>query len=154
MNGQGNFVILGMERIGKNLSQVRGHGEDARTLQLNSTTSGMTGQTGKTIPEPPGEGDTTTEMSRRTTLPSIGPASMITETSEMTGPEWQLKGDSMAEERMRKLVMEAQSRSEDIPDIGRTETGLQMHTRAGSDTMAKDKPPDNPMVSDGDVLLI
>jgi hypothetical protein len=134
MNGPGRFVIEGMERVGKTLAQVRGHGEDARTLQLNSTTSGMTGETGKTIPEPPEEGDTGTETSGRTTIPSIGPVSMVTDNSGITTQEWQLKGDRAAEERIRKIVMQTQARKEDAEE--------------------KDKPPDSPTGSDGEICQI
>ena len=154
MNGPGNFVIVGMERIGKTLAQVRGHGEDARTLQLNSTTSGRTGETGQTIPDPPGEGDTVTEMSGRTTIPSIGPTTMVTETSEVTAPEWQLKGDKAAEERIRKLVMEAQARKDDTADTGRTGFHIQMHMLPEDNIGVKDKPPDTPAGHDGEELSI
>ena len=118
LNGQGNFVILGIEKIGTNLDQVRGHGEDARSLQLRSTASDMTGHTGNTIPEPPGEGDNITEASGRTTIPSLGPTSTITATSEFTSPEWQLKGDTMAEAKLRKRVMDAQVRQGAPHDAG------------------------------------
>ena len=151
LNGHGNFVILGMDQIGQNLSQVRGHGEDARTLQLNSTTSGMTGHTGNTIPMPPLEGDTITEVSGRTTIPSIGFTSMVTDTSEVTAPEWQLKGDRAAEERIRKIVMDAQQEIEEPIDPGENETSVSETQAVLKNTHdVKEKPPDSPEGSDGD----
>ena len=154
MNGPGRFVIEGMERVGKTLAQVRAHGEDARTLQLNSTTSGRTGETGQTIPDPPGDGDTETVISGRTTIPSIGQVSMVTDTSGITTQGWQLKGDSVAEERMRKIVMEAQARtdvSEGTKDAG-GHGGMQ---RTPEDTSgAKDKLPEIPTGGDGETCRI
>ena len=155
LNGHGNFVILGMERIGRNLLQVRGHGEDARTLQLNSTTSGMSGNTGNTIPEPPGEGDTMTEISGRTTIPSLGPTSMVMDTSEVTAPEWQLRGDKAAEDRMRRQVMEAHARKEVPIDPRGTETqttDIQLPPDTTHNT--DEKQPNSPTGSDGDDVYI
>ena len=143
-----------MERIGKTLAQVRGHGEDARTLQLNSTTSGRTGETGQTIPAPPGEGDTATEVSGSTTIPSIGPTSMITETTEATGPGWQLKGDNAAEERIRKLVMDAQAKKEENEDTESAVANRQVPKQLHDSRRGMDKLPDSPKGQEGETLAI
>ena len=153
LNGRGNFVILGMDKVGKNLNQVRRHGEDARSLQLRSTASDMSGRTGNTIPEPPGEGDTMTELSGRTTIPSLGPTSTITATSEFTSPEWQLKGDSEAEEKMRRMVQEAQAKQDTNNNTAGSKVPLN-NSNTIITVQERETPPATPLGSEGSALSL
>ena len=108
LNGDGQFIILGMERIGQNLSQVRGHGEDTRSFQVTSTATGYTGHTGQTIPDIPRDGESTTRSSGRTPMPSIGPTSMVTDDSDLTSPQWQLFGSKEEEDKLKQKIHDAQ----------------------------------------------
>ena len=154
LNGRGNFVILGMDKVGKNLNQVRKHGEDARSLQLRSTASDMSGRTGNTIPEPPGEGDNMTELSGRTTIPSLGPTSTITATSEFTSPEWQLKGDIEAEEKMRRLVQEAQEATQDTNNNKAESKTYPNDSKTIITVQEGETPPATPLGSEGSALSL
>ena len=55
MNGDGQFLILGMEKIIKDgeeqtLQEIRNGGDEENTINLKSTTSGLSGNTGNTVP--------------------------------------------------------------------------------------------------------
>ena len=79
---------------------------------------------------------------------------MVTDTSGTTNQGWQLKGDSVAEERMRKIVLEAQGtpdRQDETKDIG----GYDEPEGRAEDTMgAKDIPPDILSGDDGETCRI
>ena len=152
LNGQGNFVILVMDKIGQNLKQVRGHGEDARSLQLRSTASDMTGRTGTTIPQPPGEGDNMTEASGRTTIPSVGPTSIVTAASEFNSPQWQLKGDTEAEIKMRRLVIEAKEKQDAM--CQGNEKNKTPEDNQDNTVEQKGEPPDTPPGSEGSAVSL
>ena len=55
LNGPAKFIIEGIEKVARqtpSLTEIRKDQEDAQTINIRSTTSGMTGDTGNTVPEP------------------------------------------------------------------------------------------------------
>ena len=67
MNGEAKFLILGMEKVQVNLTEetrtlgdIRRGKDDENTINIRSTTSGMTGNSGYTVPSTQGMEDATT----------------------------------------------------------------------------------------------
>ena len=59
LNGDGHFIILGIEKLEENMREqtigdIRMGGDDENTMNVKSTTSGLSGNTGNTVPSIPG----------------------------------------------------------------------------------------------------
>ena len=55
LNGDGHFIIIGIEKLEENMkektfNEMRNGGEDENTMNIKSTTSGLSGNTGNTVP--------------------------------------------------------------------------------------------------------
>ena len=90
LNGDGHFIILGIEKLEENMREqtfreIRKGGEDDNTMNLKSTTSGLSGNTGNTVPSIPGMDEKSYEPGSIDTG-SKGPGEGTLTTSETDDP--------------------------------------------------------------------
>ena len=104
LNGAGKFIILGMENVhtdGKStLEELKQQGEDGRSLQVRSTATGLTGNTGNTVPEPLYERDivdpSTEKRGNHSTNKSTNTNTSASTSGDTNEREWRAVGDAKA----------------------------------------------------------
>ena len=98
LNGDAQFIILGLEKIekqggSKTLDEIRNNSEDDNTMNVKSTTSGMTGNTGNTVPSARGMDEESMEYNKRN-------RDTTSDTQEITGSPKRAEVDSDSDEEM------------------------------------------------------